>query len=128
MPTPIRPRPSRTVRSWRIGRETGLRCTLGRPSTQILHHAAHLASPGLPHRIDTKVECFPERGYVKIRGGGRTQLLATFVLVVAPYAGDHRRAGNLPANAPDRMAQVHRAAAEIEIGQANHVYAGTIEA
>src|SRR4029077_16601637 len=80
------------------------------------------------HRVDAKAQSFPERRHIVIRGGSRLQLLPIFVARVAPKASDDRCAGNLPADSLDRMSQGGSAAAEIEIGQADHHYAGTIEA
>jgi len=77
--------------------------------------------------VDATAQSFLKRGRIKVRGGS-LQMLAIFILRVAPKTDDQRCAGNLPADSLDRMSQVRRAAAESEIGQADNLYAGTAEA
>ena len=65
-------------------------------------------------RVDATAQSFLKRGRIKVRGGG-LQMLAIFIVRVAPKTDDQRCAGNLPADSLDRMSQVRRAAAESEI-------------
>jgi hypothetical protein len=51
-------------------------------------------------------------------------MLAIFTVRNAPKADGQRCVSNLPADSLDRMSQVRSAAAEIEIGQTDHPYAG----
>jgi hypothetical protein len=78
-------------------------------------------------RVDAKAQSFPERGHIKVRGG-ILQMLAIFIVRPAPKTDDQPCAGNLPADSLERMSQVRRAAAESEIGQADNLYVGIVEA
>ena len=55
-------------------------------------------------------------------------MLAIFIVRAAPKTDHQRCVGNLPADSLERMSQVRRAAAESEVGQADNLYVGIVEA
>jgi hypothetical protein len=124
-------------RGWSLGLLIGIGVAL---VPEILEPRAYLCSRGSyvtrcrrlrqasRHRVDAKAQSFPKRGHIKVRGSDFLLPLAIFGVRVAPKAHDQRCAGNLPADSPNRMSQMRRAATEIEIGQTDHFYAVTVEA
>ena len=55
-------------------------------------------------------------------------MLTIFIAPAAPKSDDQCCAGDLAADSLERMSQVRRAVAESEIGKADNLYVGTVEA
>src|SRR6266536_3849274 len=75
-------------------------------------------------RVDAQDHGLSQRKSVRVGIGTRAQLpLRPPAAFMTPQTREDFRTGYLPANAPDRMAQMGGAVTELEIGQTDHPHA-----